>query len=347
MDNNWRNFLHQQGMCLRTDGGIETTEIHKGSITCMTDLGQFASLALAGADARKFLQGQCSSNINHLTPTAGQSSCCCTPKGHVVANFDLLDHNDIVYLHLYHDLLQPLKQHLSKYIVFSKATLADASNQWIKIGVWGPKAHTAVSLIATPPNSKLGVTPFANGMLVATSASADQFMLWCKPSHAQAIWHTLSQYAQIADSQQWMLTQIRQALPWLSNQLSNTYVPQMLNLQATGAVDFNKGCYTGQEIVARMQYLGKLKRHLFLGHVRNTLMPAVGTGLDSLKRRNVGRIVNVAPTSTAAEFLILAVINRAEALVDTINLHNHPSTILTILSLPYTIDPQVFERVRM
>jgi folate-binding protein YgfZ len=184
-------------------------------------------------------------------------------------------------------------------------------------------------------------------MLVATSASADQFMLWCKPSHAEAIWRTLSQHAQITDNQQWMLTQIRQALPWLSNQLSNKYVPQMLNLQATGAIDFNKGCYTGQEIVARMQYLGKLKRHLFLGHVRNKLMPAVGTGLDSPKRRNIGRIVNIAPTSKAAEFLILAVINKAETLVDTINLHSHPNAIFTILSLPYTIDPQVFERVRI
>ncbi len=223
----------------------------------------------------------------------------------------------------------------------------DASNHWVKIGVWGPQAQAAVAMIATPPATRLGVTPLANGMLIATSTTADQFMFWCEPAQAETIWHTLAQHIQVTHSQQWLLAQIRQGLPWLSAKLHGIYIPQMLNLQATGAVDFNKGCYIGQEIVARMQYLGKLKRHLFLARLRNTFMPAVGASLDTPTRPNIGRIVNVAPTDSAEEFLLLAVINRAEALSDMISLSQYPDAVLEMLPLPYTIDAQVFERVRL
>ncbi|HIG36860.1 MAG TPA: folate-binding protein YgfZ, partial [Oceanospirillaceae bacterium] len=98
----------------------------------------------------------------------------------------------------------------------------------------------------------------------------------------------------VGSAQNFEAVQINLGLAYVTPEISDSYVPQMLNLQATGAINFNKGCYTGQEIVARMQYLGKLKRHLFIGEVNSTTELAIGQQIDASKRKNVGKVVSYA-----------------------------------------------------
>ena len=140
--------------------------------------------------------------------------------------------------------------------------------------------------------------------------------------------------------------QFNQGLMYVTPDISDSYVPQMLNLQATGAIDFKKGCYTGQEIVARMQYLGKLKRHLFIGQVNSNQALQVGQQIDASKRKNVGRITSTAANG-AGTYTFTAVINRTEAQEEQLHLHEQDNTVIALSPLPYEIDPQVFERIKL
>ncbi len=137
---------------------------------------------------------------------------------------------------------------------------------------------------------------------------------------------------------------------YASPAISDNYVPQMLNLQETNAIDFKKGCYTGQEIVARMQYLGRLKRHLMIGKININLPQeqplTVGTNIDASGRNNIGRIVSLAKIDEG-EYWFSGVINTKEAQDNHLHISGIKDSHISLMPLPYEIDPQVFERIKL
>ncbi|WP_443636239.1 CAF17-like 4Fe-4S cluster assembly/insertion protein YgfZ [Candidatus Njordibacter sp. Uisw_058] len=315
--------------------------------TYFCPLDHFGSVSLTGQDAQTFLQGQITCDVNKVTPSQGQAGAYCTPKGNVIANFDLVAHADTLLLHMPLSIVPSVQQALAKYIVFSKAELHDSSATWCRFAIWGDAATECITeAIGSAPNSHLGSIQNESSLAWGMQSETSEFIAYCRPEDKAQVIGLLEQRASLAEVNAWETLQIDQGLMYVTPDISDSYVPQMLNLQATGAIDFKKGCYTGQEIVARMQYLGKLKRHLFIGQVHSSQAVMVGQQIDANKRKNVGRITSAAPNGEHT-YRFTAVINRTEAQAEELHLHEQDKSIISLSPLPYEIDPQVFERIKL
>ena len=315
--------------------------------TYFCPLDHFGSVSLAGPDAHKFLQGQVTCDLDKVSSSQAQAGAYCTPKGNAIANFVLLAHADTLLMHMPLSMVASVQQAMAKYIVFSKAQLQDTSASWCRFAVWGEAAKACIEhAFGSAPDGPLQSVHDQDRFAWTSDTMGGSFIAYCHPENKAKFISDLEQFAHLAKADLWETRQIHQGLVYITPDISDTYVPQMLNLQATGAIDFKKGCYTGQEIVARMQYLGKLKRHLFIGQVTSQEALQVGQQIDAPKRKNVGRITSSAELGDD-NYCFTAVINRTEAQEEPLHLHEQESAILVLSALPYEIDPQVFERIKL
>ena len=315
--------------------------------TYFCPLNHFGSVSLTGQDAKTFLQGQVTCDVSNVSASQGQAGAYCTPKGNVIANFDLVAHTDTLLLHMPLSMVDTVQKAMAKYIVFSNAELHDASTDWCRFAVWGDDAIACINdSFGSVPDSHLNTVQNQDCLVWSNSADSSEFIVYCHPSTKAQVTATLEQWASLTEAHAWEARQINQGLVYVTPDISDSYVPQMLNLQATGALNFKKGCYTGQEIVARMQYLGKLKRHLFIGQVTTNHALEVGQQINASKRKNVGRITSFSTTGENT-YTFTAVINISEVQDNQLHLHEQEGTAISLLPLPYEIDPQVFERIRL
>ncbi|WP_237884186.1 CAF17-like 4Fe-4S cluster assembly/insertion protein YgfZ [Pseudomonas sp. PGPR40] len=291
-------------------------------------------LAVRGADASKFLQGQLTCNLNYLSDTQASLGARCTQKGRMQSSFRILLEGDGVLMAMASELLEPQLADLKKYAVFSKSKLTDESASWIRFGLERGDAALASLGLELPAETDSVVR---NDGLIALRVSPDRTELWVRADQAAPIKGKLSALLAEGELNQWLLGQIRAGIGQVMPSTRELFIPQMLNLQAVGGVSFKKGCYTGQEIVARMQYLGKLKRRLYRLQLEASELPEPGTQLFSPTHgSSIGEVVLAARAEQNIE--LLAVL-QAEAAEDG-NLHlgalEGPG--LYLLDLPYQLD---------
>ena len=260
-------------------------------------------LAIRGIDATKFLQGQVTCNLNYLADDQAGLGGRCTPKGRLVSSFRIVKQADGYLLAMAAELVEPLLADLKKYAVFSKSTLTDESSQWQRLGL-----------------------------------SAAGFALRLEDGRVET-WRVAD--ARVPELPEvgldvWLLAQVRAGVGQVFGTTRELFVPQMINLQALDGVSFRKGCYTGQEIVARMQYLGKLKRRLYR-LAGNDQPPAVGTELFSpVHGSSVGEVVLAASSAEGCEFLAVLQGDAAEDGRVTLGSSDGPNC--RLLDLPYSLD---------
>lgn len=291
-------------------------------------------LAVRGADASKFLQGQLTCNLNYLSDTQASLGARCTQKGRMQSSFRILLEGDGVLMAMASELLEPQLADLKKYAVFSKSKLTDESAGWVRFGLEHGDAALASLGLALPADTDSVVR---NDSLIAIRVSPERAELWVGAEQADTIKGKLSALLAEGELNQWLLGQIRAGIGQVMPSTRELFIPQMLNLQAIGGVSFKKGCYTGQEIVARMQYLGKLKRRLYRLQLEGSELPEPGTPLFSPTHgSSIGEVVIAARAEQNIE--LLAVL-QAEAAEDG-NLHlgalEGPG--LYLLDLPYQLD---------
>ncbi|WDH36776.1 YgfZ/GcvT domain-containing protein [Pseudomonas chlororaphis] len=291
-------------------------------------------LAVRGPDASKFLQGQLTCNLNYLSDSQSSLGARCTQKGRMQSSFRILLEGDGCLLAMATELLEPQLADLKKYAVFSKAKLSDESALWARFGLGNADTLLAGLGLELPPED--GAVARNDG-LIAIRVSADRTELWAPADQAEVLREKLAAQLPKGDLNQWLLGQIRAGIGQVMPATRELFIPQMLNLQAIGGVSFKKGCYTGQEIVARMQYLGKLKRRLYRLALNAEELPEPGTPLFSPTHgSSIGEVVIAARAEQNIE--LLAVL-QAEAAEDG-NLHlgalEGPG--LHLLDLPYQLD---------
>ncbi|UVM49126.1 folate-binding protein YgfZ [Pseudomonas sp. B21-015] len=291
-------------------------------------------LAVRGADAGKFLQGQLTCNLNYLSDTQASLGARCTQKGRMQSSFRILLEGDGVLMAMASELLEPQLADLKKYAVFSKSKLTDESAHWVRFGLEHGDAALASLGLVLPADTDSVVR---NDGLIALRVSPERAELWVGSDQADTVKGKLSALLAESDLNQWLLGQIRAGIGQVMPSTRELFIPQMLNLQAVGGVSFKKGCYTGQEIVARMQYLGKLKRRLYRLQLEVGELPEPGTPLFSPTHgSSIGEVVLAARAGQNIE--LLAVL-QAEAVEDD-NLHlgalEGPG--LQLLDLPYQLD---------
>ena len=291
-------------------------------------------LAVRGADAAKFLQGQLTCNLNYLSDTQASLGARCTQKGRMQSSFRILLQGDGVLLAMASELLEPQLADLKKYAVFSKSKLTDESAAWVRFGLMdADQALAGLGLELPADTDSVARTEH----LIAIRVSPGRAELWVPVEQAEAVLSQLTAQLKEAGLNEWLLGQIRAGIGQVMAQTRELFIPQMLNLQAVGGVSFKKGCYTGQEIVARMQYLGKLKRRLYRLRLNAGELPEPGTPLVSPNHNSaIGEVVLAARADQAIE--LLAVLQAEAAESGDVHVGTLEGPGLQLLDLPYQLD---------
>jgi len=291
-------------------------------------------LAVRGVDAGKFLQGQLTCNLNYLSDSQASLGARCTQKGRMQSSFRILLEGDGVLLAMASELLEPQLTDLKKYAVFSKSKLTDESAAWVRFGLEHGDAALAGLGLDLPAETD---SVARSAGLIAIRVSPNRAELWVPADQADTLKAKLAATLPEGTLNQWLLGQIRAGIGQVMPTTRELFIPQMLNLQAVGGVSFKKGCYTGQEIVARMQYLGKLKRRLYRVQLDATELPEPGTPLFAPSHSSaIGEVVLAARAEEKIE--LLAVLQAEAAEAGDLHLGALEGPALHLLDLPYELD---------
>lgn len=308
----------------------------------MTDCASFTPLthesvlAVRGSDAKAFLQGQITCNLAYVSDERSSLGARCTPKGRMLSSFRVLLENDGYLLAMNHEILVSQLAELQKYAVFSKSKLSDDSALWSRFGLY--QGDAALTALGIDLPKEINSTVHHNNM-IAIRVSEHLTELWVSADEGPCLRKRLLNLLPEAPLNTWLLGEIRSGIGHVSPATREQFIPQMLNLPALDAVSFKKGCYTGQEIVARMQYLGKLKRHMYRFQLASADIPAPGTALLSpVHSSAVGEVVSAARCEYGVELL-------ATALVDAVSdgriyFEANEKVLLEQLDLPYLLDTE-------
>lgn len=259
-----------------------TTLLH--GITPLTHLGVIRA---QGDEAAKFLHGQLTQDFALLGPQQARLAAYLSPKGRMLASFIACQRSATeVLLVCSRDLLAATLKRLSMFVLRTKVKLTDASDEFALYGLAGD-ALISIAGSACPAWSK---ADFDDQILVHLYPALGQPRgLWIAPQGSPA------PQGQALDAALWAWGEVRSGVATLSAPLVETFVPQMLNYESVGGVNFKKGCYPGQEVVARSQFRGQLKRRTYLAHSPNAL--AVGAEIFTAEdaEQAVGLVVQSAP----------------------------------------------------
>ncbi|WP_032606549.1 YgfZ/GcvT domain-containing protein [Pseudomonas syringae] len=294
-------------------------------------------LAVRGVDASKFLQGQLTCNLGYLSESASSLGARCTQKGRMQSSFRIVFEGDGCLLAMASELIEPQLLDLRKYAVFSKSKLTDESAAWVRFGL--QDADEALVSLGLDLPQETGAVARASE-LIAIRVSPARAELWVRAGQADDITSRLAAQLTEGPLNDWLLGQIRAGIGQVFGSTREEFIPQMINLQAVGGVSFKKGCYTGQEIVARMQYLGKLKRRLYRLTLQDEQIPEPGTALFSpVHASAVGNVVLAAQSGQGIE--LLAVLQGDAAESGHIHLGSPQGAALQMSELPYTLDSKL------
>jgi folate-binding protein YgfZ len=294
-------------------------------------------LAVRGVDATKFLQGQLTCNLDYLSDGKATLGARCTQKGRMQSSFRILLEGDGVLLAMASELIEAQLLDLKKYAVFSKSRLTDESPAWVRFGL--NQADAALISLGLDLAPETDAVVRAND-LIAIRVSPARAELWVRAEQATDVQARLAAQLEEGTLNDWLLGQIRAGIGQVFGQTREELIPQMINLQAVGGVSFKKGCYTGQEIVARMQYLGKLKRRLYRLNLAGDLLPEIGTALFSpVHGSSVGNVVLAARAENGVELLAVLQDNAVED--GNIRLSEPEGAPLQLSDLPYTLDAKL------
>ncbi|MFD1259581.1 CAF17-like 4Fe-4S cluster assembly/insertion protein YgfZ [Entomomonas asaccharolytica] len=296
-------------------------------------------IAIQGIDSKKFLQGQITCNLNYLSTEQSSLGASCTPKGRMVSSFRLIEQSTNNYLlSLDKNLFEKQLADFKKYAVFSKVTLEKADQQWLRFGLQATPEQLSFLELAIPQQANQ-VVQHPSQQYFLINISEQRYELWVTPAQRATIKPLLTQQLTEKPLNDWLLGQIRAGIGQVFIENSEEFVPQMINLQSVGGVSFKKGCYLGQEIVARMQYLGKLKRHLYRFALDQQDLPSIGTDLFStVHQTSVGRVVLAAHTED--QKIELLAVTQDEAITNELWLQDNQTNLLKLLSIPYQVNPE-------
>ncbi len=308
------------------DGGIVAPLTHLGLIVC------------SGEDAQSFLHGQLSNDVKKLAPARSGYAAYCSAKGRMLANFLLWREDRAYCLQLARSLLPAVHKRLGMFVLRAKVKLEDASESRPVLGLAGKAAVGALRGMfpALPQQTHQVVHNPAHGTLIALPG--ERFQLIAELESAKHLWDQLATTLTPVGSPCWEWLEIRNGLPLITPATQEQFVPQMANMELIGAVNFQKGCYPGQEIVARTQYLGQLKRRMVLAHVAGETPVQAGDELFSneLDGQASGMVVN-AQAAPDKGYDLLAVVQTASIAQGALHLKSAGGPILSVQPLPYPL----------
>ena len=298
-------------------------------------LTTYSIVRVSGADAETFLQGQLSCDLKEVTLEQSRLGTANTPKGRTYAAFRIAKLEEDYLIRLPSELAQDFVTRLGKYIVFSKAEIA-IEEQWAVLGIAGTEAVSIVQAHVKPLPTEVDGTTMINDKIIIKVPSSDtaRYEIWCTQDFALPLLETQKESTNTQSNWDWL--DINEGIAEVFSQTQESFVPQMLNLQHLNAISFKKGCYTGQEIIARMKYLGKLKKETFLLSFSPAIDTQPGatvfeTGSDK-KRGVIVRTANSASNDTTLALAVLDIESVKSGLEFSLSENNHSPAKLIPLS---------------
>ena len=346
MKTDWKTFLSDAGAEFEADKVAHFgNPVREQKVTLsglvFADLSHLGVIAVYGADAESFLQSQFSNDISQLTETGTQLDAYCTPKGRILGLMRLFRQGETWYLRLPEDTLEAVIQRLRMYVMRADVTLEDVSDNFLRIGISGEAAVDELQTVMSDVPSEADQLRHSGDItLLRVPGVLPRFEAYISSLEtASKLWDSLNVRGAPVGESAWRLLEIRDGLPNIFAATSELFVPQMTNLQLLNGVSFKKGCYPGQEIVARMQYLGTLKRRMYLGHVDTDQQPSPAdslfTGTDS--EQAVGRIMDAQPHPDGGQ-LVLAVMQIKVAEAGDMHLGSAEGPLMVLEPLPYAFE---------
>ena len=326
----WQQFLQESAQLNPISSIANVSE--NDNVLC--DLSHLGLLEIDGADAITFLQGQVTNDVKQLNGANAHYSGYCNPKGRLLALFLAFAHRDHLHLQMPRALIEPIAKRLRMYVMRSKVNIKDVSESIIKIGLQGAHAKALLNtLFDSVPQNAFDLVTHDNAALIKLPGETPRFEIFTDSEHAQIIWQTLSKQAKTVDANYWEYLEIQAGIPEVYPATQEAFVPQMLNLDLLDGINFKKGCYTGQEIVARTHYLGTVKRRTQLAHTDTSTQSNAGDDVVNSNQEIVGKVVRCAAAFNGGyDLLVEARLESVEA--GQLMVGGHA---LTIRQLPYTL----------
>ena len=327
MSNEWNALLAQFGGVVEAGNPTHFPHTVSADKAALCDLSYRGLISVRGSEAQTFLARQFTADILNLGPNQSQLSGYCSQKGRLLAVFRLFIHEGAICLEMPRSLVEPILKRLRMFVLRADVALEDSSETLVRIGLLGEDLNDQ------PPMHQPQLTTLSiPGVL-------PRFEIIGSPTVMQQYWQELARTRIAIDSRLWEQQDILAGLPVIFPQTAEAFVPQMVNLQLVGGVSFTKGCYPGQEIVARTQYLGTLKRRMYLLHSDNGDLPAPGDFIFSAtdSEQKTGTVVHAQASASGTDLLAVVEIQATEA--GNLRLGAPTGPLLTVRPLPYGDQP--------
>jgi hypothetical protein len=305
------------------------------------ELPEFGLIRYSGDEAGTFLHNQLTCDVNALAPGQSVYGSYCTPKGRVLATFLLWRSAAGYFMQLPSSLREAIQKRLSLYVLRAKVKIEDAGPLWIKAGLSGADAATRIErVLGAVPRQEHDVAFAPDAAVIRLPL--DRYEVLAAPDQAQALLQKLKEGTEAAGPEHWDWLDIRAGIPTVTQPTQEQFVPQMVNLDLIGGLSFSKGCYPGQEIVARMHFLGKRKSRMYLVSLGTEPAaedaPRPGDKLYSAEHGDQasGMIVNAA-RSPQGGYDALAVLQISGASGAAVRWKSPAGPVLELLPLPYGV----------
>jgi len=341
----WQAFLARQGAefdshSVRHFGNPESERLAAQNSNIVVDLSHLTLLQAHGVDAETFLQGQLTNDIRLVNENRTQISAYCNAKGRMFAIFLVVKRGESYYLQLPTSLAESTLKRLRMFVLRAKVELEIANPELVRVGVSGPDSEALISLsFPTMPVQAFDCVTDQGITVIRLPGLHPRFEILAGIDQMRSFWELArSKNATPCGSQPWSWLDIMAGLPNILPGTVEEFVPQMANLELINGVSFTKGCYPGQEIVARMHYLGRLKQRMIIAHIAAGDRPLPGTAVyaPGFPGQSAGSIVDAQPSPKGGyDVLVVAQIQSIKD--DVLHLNQMDGPPLDVVNPPYPI----------
>ena len=323
---NWNELLQQA-----------SSDTPTGAPDCaFSPLGSAGLIRVQGEDARSFLQGQLTNDIESVSADQAQLSAWCTPKGRILALFLVFEHDGDLHLQLPRERMEAVLKRLRMFVLRARVSLDDVSDSLAVAGAWG---ECLTDQLGSIPEKDFGSLSRDGLTLIRFPGKMPRVQLVGDGDALADFWRKMADRGSLVGEEGWDLQNIRAGIPGVVDATAEAFIPQMLNLDVLDGISFTKGCYTGQEVVARMKYLGQLKRRMYLARPEGGSSLSAGDSLwspESKSAQGAGRVVMAAADGNGGrEALVVAEI--AVAGTDNLRLGGEDGPGIRLSPPPYEV----------
>jgi len=358
MNREWQSFLEEKNARFDGERVIGFSEPRQeseaaGNATVLSVISDHALLCVRGTDAQSFLNNQLSNDVRRVDAARSQLAAWCNAKGRIITLVRVFrrpgtdkrregqepesgQRADDYYLLLPTDLRETVRERLRRFILRAKVVIEN-DDDLVALGVSGPQADSLLrAALPRVPAATDDCLTQDDLTLLRLPGVYPRCLLVAPTAVARALWKRLAPPAIPVGPQAWIWLDIAAGMPRIDATASEQFVPQMANLELLNGVDFKKGCYPGQEIVARMHYLGRLKQRMYRAHAESVVAPGTSVFAPDLPGQPTGAVIASAP-APAGGCDLLAVLHTGSAAAGMLHLESASGPSLQLLLLPYAL----------